>query len=344
MNAKNVNSVFDSDYKVAHMKNMHNGQNFECIAVLEASQSTLSGYFAKSKAPVKCTAGESGQEQEQADSEQCHSVIQEIHEEEQAKDQQAHDENSTEKETFQAPHEKEQAKDQQAHDESSTEKETSQEIHEEEQTKDEQAHEESDKEIEMSTSLTTDDYDETSSQDEQQSNASLDFTVNQELDLERPQQPLLRQFPGRKFGNENFVRRFKPEWYKTYTWVSYSTGKDESTCFACSRFSKEFSFVFNNWTKPYKLSKHNASEKHLNSMTKWVLYKAASNNSSSVLKQLDSFHSEKVESNRQYLQIIIECIMFAAQQNIAVRVHEESRQNIWEVSVINRGNFWSYYI
>eukprot|EP00795_Rhopilema_esculentum_P014860 gene14860-5984_t len=403
---KECNSVFDSGYKVALMKNMHNGQNFECIAVLEASQSTLSGYFAK--APVKCTAGESGQEQEQADSEQCHSVIREIHEEEQAKDQQAYDENSTEKETFQAPHEKDQAKDQQAHDkssteketfqapqekdqakdqqahdkssteketfqaphekdqakdqqahdkssteketfqaphekdqakdrqahdessteketfqaphekyqakdqqahdkssteketfqaphekdqakdrqahdesrteketfqaphekyqakdqqahdENSTEKETSQEIHEEEQTKDEQAHEESDKEIEI-----------------------LDSTVNQELDLERPQQPLLRQFPGRKFGNENFVRRFKPEWYKTYTWLSYSA----------------------------------------------------------VLQQLDSFHSEKVESNRQYLQIIIECIMFAAQQNIAVRGHEEARQNIWEVSDINRGNF-----
>ena len=71
----------------------------------------------------------------------------------------------------------------------------------------------------------------------------------------------------------------------------------------------------------------------------WVLYKTAKNISSSVLQQLDSCHSEKVQSNRQYLQIIIECIMFSAQHNIAVRGHEESRQIIWEVSDINRGNF-----
>ena len=37
--------------------------------------------------------------------------------------------------------------------------------------------------------------------------------------------------------------------------------------------------------------------------------------------------------------MIIECLIFTAMQNIAVRGHEESRNDIWEVSDINRGNF-----
>ena len=38
--------------------------------------------------------------------------------------------------------------------------------------------------------------------------------------------------------------------------------------------------------------------------------------------------------------MIIECLIFTAVQNIAiVRVHEESRNDIWEGSGINRGNF-----
>ena len=37
--------------------------------------------------------------------------------------------------------------------------------------------------------------------------------------------------------------------------------------------------------------------------------------------------------------MIIKCLIFTAMQNIAVRGHEESRNDIWEVSDINRGNF-----
>ena len=57
------------------------------------------------------------------------------------------------------------------------------------------------------------------------------------------------------------------------------------------------------------------------------------------MQQLSSAHQEQVVTNRQYLQIIIECLMFTAQQNIAMRGHEERRKDIWEVSDINRGNF-----
>ena len=60
---------------------------------------------------------------------------------------------------------------------------------------------------------------------------------------------------------------------------------------------------------------------------------------SSVLQQLSSAHQEQVTINRKYLQVIIECLIFTAMQNIAVRGQEESRKDIWEVSDINRGNF-----
>ena len=58
---------------------------------------------------------------------------------------------------------------------------------------------------------------------------------------------------------------------------------------------------------------------------------------SSVLQQLSNTHKEQVKFNRKYLQVIIECLIFTAMQNIAVRGHEESRNDIWEVSDINSG-------
>ena len=74
-------------------------------------------------------------------------------------------------------------------------------------------------------------------------------------------------------------------------------------------------------------------------MTKWTLSKANDKMNTSVLKQLDSAHKQFVLSNRQYLQVIIEYLMFTTQQNVAIRGHEEDRKHIWEVSDINRGNF-----
>ena len=53
---------------------------------------------------------------------------------------------------------------------------------------------------------------------------------------------------------------------------------------------------------------------------------------SSVLQQLSNAHKEQVKFNRKYLQVIIECLIFTAMQNIVVRGHEESRNDIWEVS------------
>ena len=108
-------------------------------------------------------------------------------------------------------------------------------------------------------------------------------------------------------------------------------------CFACIEFGKDASFVFKNWKKPSKLTKHSQSENHVSCMTKWLQFKAMERKNSSVLQQLSNAHKEQVKFNRKYLQVIIECLIFTAMQNIAVRGHEESRNDIWEVSDINSG-------
>ena len=83
-----------------------------------------------------------------------------------------------------------------------------------------------------------------------------------------PKQPVLPEYPGTKFSSESFTRRFQPDWYKKYPWLSYDVKKDVSVCFSCIEFEKDASFVFKNWKKPSKLKKHSQSENHVSCMTK----------------------------------------------------------------------------
>ena len=130
-----------------------------------------------------------------------------------------------------------------------------------------------------------------------------------------PKQPVLPEYPGTKFSSESFTRRFQPDWYKKYPWLSYEVEKDVCVCFACIEFGKDASFVFKNWKKPSKLTKHSQSENHVSCMTKWLQFKAMERKNSSVLQQLSSAHQEQVTINRKYLQVIIECLIFTAMQN-----------------------------
>ncbi|PFX33086.1 hypothetical protein AWC38_SpisGene2011 [Stylophora pistillata] len=77
-----------------------------------------------------------------------------------------------------------------------------------------------------------------------------------------PKQPVLPEYPGTKFSSESFTRRFQPDWYKKYPWLSYDVEKDVCVCFAYTEFGKDASFVFKNWKKPSKLTKHSQSENH----------------------------------------------------------------------------------
>jgi len=154
-----------------------------------------------------------------------------------------------------------------------------------------------------------------------------------------PQQPVLKEYNPKKFGKETTSRDFKPEWYKIHPWLNYDIENKQGTCFPCEVFMKSNSFKFENWKKTHRLLKHAKSDCHRLAMTKWINYRANKKQKTTVLKQLDSAHKEEVTRNRAYLKVIIECLLFTAQQNIAQRGQSEDRSNLDNVSDVNRGNF-----
>ena len=169
---------------------------------------------------------------------------------------------------------------------------------------------------------------------------TLTSETNAGLETEGPQQPLLKSYDPKELGNESFTRDFKPEWYKRHPWLSYDTTTNKAHCYACQTFLAEKNpFFFDNWKKPERLAKHHKSEKHQRAMEMWMSIKANKKRNSSVISLLNEAHKQSVKENRMYLQVIIECLMYTAQQNIAQRGHEEVRTGLNERCDVNRGNF-----
>ena len=156
--------------------------------------------------------------------------------------------------------------------------------------------------------------------------------------INEPSQPIIQQYSPQKFGKETYKRDFQPDWFKSYPWLSYSIEKKEASCYACEHFSTSDPFILKNWKKYERLKKHAQSESHYDAMIKWISAKRNEKQKSTILSQLDSHHKATVLKNRQYLKVIIETLMFTAQQNTSQRGHEEDRHNISEISDINRGN------
>ena len=69
---------------------------------------------------------------------------------------------------------------------------------------------------------------------------------------------------------------------KKNPWLSHDVEK-VCVCLACIEFGKDASFVFKNWEKPSKLTKHGKSENHVSCMTRWLQFKAIETKNSSVL-------------------------------------------------------------
>ena len=57
------------------------------------------------------------------------------------------------------------------------------------------------------------------------------------------------------------------------------------------------------------------------------------------MTQLISSQQNAIKKNRKYLKVIIETLIFCAQQNIPLRGFNEDRSNIGSHSDTNRGNF-----
>ena len=156
---------------------------------------------------------------------------------------------------------------------------------------------------------------------------------------EGPLQPVLREYKPQKFGNETFTRDFKAKWFKQYPWLSYSIDRKVGTCYVCSKFMNDNTFTFCNWKKTERLTKHHQSEAHSLALTKWLEYRQMQRKSSSIISIIDDGHRNYVKRNREFLRVIIECLFYTAQQNIAQRGHEEDRSNLGQRSDVNRGNF-----
>ena len=156
---------------------------------------------------------------------------------------------------------------------------------------------------------------------------------------ESPQQPILKCYDPKKFGSESFSRDFNPAWYKRYPWLSYDFETKKACCYPCQKYLSAHDFTFDNWKKPERLTKHHKSENHQTAMAKWIDSRANKKRNTSILSKLQESHKQDVKENRDYLKVIIECLMFTAQQNIAQRGHDEQRDGLSNSSDVNRGNF-----
>ena len=85
--------------------------------------------------------------------------------------------------------------------------------------------------------------------------------------------------------------------------------------------------------------KHNKSQDHGIAMAQQIAFSENIRRETSIAKQLDDKRRGKVQRNREYLRVLIEFLVFTAQENIAQRGHHKGRHDIASSSDINRGNF-----
>ncbi|QQP48515.1 Uncharacterized protein FKW44_008870 [Caligus rogercresseyi] len=155
---------------------------------------------------------------------------------------------------------------------------------------------------------------------------------------DHPHQPLLGEYNRKQLDQGSGTRDFNPELFKKYPWASFDTPTKSIVCFPCQKFLSDSTFTYSNWKKPERLVKHGKSGNHRLAMSKWIISKVNKKHQTSVLVQLDTTHKDMVQKNRNYLKVIVESILYTAQQNIPQRGHEEDTSMIGQQSDINRGN------
>ncbi|QQP57420.1 Uncharacterized protein FKW44_002402 [Caligus rogercresseyi] len=155
---------------------------------------------------------------------------------------------------------------------------------------------------------------------------------------DHPHQPLLGEYNRKQLDQGSGTRDFNPDLFKKYPWASFDTTTKSIVCFPCQKFLSDSTFTYSNWKKPERLVKHGKSGNHRLAMSKWIISKVNKKHQTSVLVQLDTTHKDMVQKNRNYLKVIVESILYTAQQNIPQRGHEEDTSMIGQQSDINRGN------
>lgn len=137
-------------------------------------------------------------------------------------------------------------------------------------------------------------------------------------------------------------RKFRPEWYRTYPWLEYSSLKDKAFCFVCRATFQgitnkaDDAFIIKGvckWKKAISIfHNHQKSKSHLNNSVKLALLKQAEQ-TGNIAEKLSSQYSKDVEENRLYLHAVCESLIFCGRQAIPLRGHDETD------SSRNKGNF-----
>ena len=140
-------------------------------------------------------------------------------------------------------------------------------------------------------------------------------------------------------------RSFSSNWYNKFSWLEYSIQKDAGFCYPCRLFAAGDSrlhgtFItsgFRNWKhatgKDGILTQHEHSPVHCGAMEAWMQYKLNVIHHTSIGERMNSERSQVILNNRHYLKNIIEVILVCAKQEIGLRGHRESEDDL------NRGNF-----
>jgi len=133
-----------------------------------------------------------------------------------------------------------------------------------------------------------------------------------------------------------------------FSWIKYSVEKNAVFCFPCWFFSptgdNAFTRIgFRDWKRATGkfgiLMCHDSKcTTHRDAVVARKQFKLSKINDASIGVLLDG--KKVIQDNRQYFKDLLECLLFCAQQGIALRGHRESMEDLQDPSM-NHGNFRS---
>ena len=153
-----------------------------------------------------------------------------------------------------------------------------------------------------------------------------------------PVQPLV-DFQKSNFGKVQCS--FQKRWYNLHPWLEYSVSRDAAFCYACRLFhsNAEATFTstgYRDWKHALGtrgvFNLHCTSKIHQEAMLNWAEYKRRIPAGESIGVCLDRMGQQQIEENREYVETLMECVLYCSQQGIAWRGYDESE------NALNPGN------
>ena len=164
---------------------------------------------------------------------------------------------------------------------------------------------------------------------------SASTSLDIEIIPEKPNHPVMSQFPLRTFGKQK--RAFCSSWYQKYPWLHYREANDDVFCFHCHvaerrhlpiSLNKDEAVIksgFSNWKKAIeKFNKHERSMAHRQAVELVEKIPSTTRNVGDMLSH--TYAQQKAES-REMLRIILSSIRFLGRQGLALRGRYKSTEN-----------------